>query len=451
MNLDRPEQEPTPEVGAMASRHPMLAVLRIRNFRMLWIGQGISVLGIQFYMVALPWLVLMLTGDPFKVGAVLAMAGIPRALFMLVGGALTDRFSPRDLMISSNAARVFMLGSLTFLVLTGIVDMWMLYLLALTTGLAEAFFFPAQSSIMPQIVEPKHLLSGNSIVHGTVQLSIALGPALAGLLIAGFFGTPQPHGVSTEVDRAAADLSAIGLAFGINTVTLIISVMAFWLINVHELRKPVEEEAGAASLLSSIREGLGYVLRDRTLRLLFLVTATGHFCIEGPLLVGVPVLANTRFPEGAAAFGIIMSALGAGMMIGIILAGTLPRLPSRHMGMIWLIIISLTGFGLMLLGFASTMVLAAVDSLIMGMALGFVIIQFTSWIQIYAPKALLGRVMSLMIFSSVGLIPISQALSGALIKISIPGLFLGAGIIMTVVVGWAAVQPGIRNMNQRAD
>jgi len=78
------------------------SVLSNRNFRMLWIGEGISLLGDQFCLIALPWLVLSLTGDALAMGTVLATAGIPRALFMLVGGALTDRFTPRRLMINSN-------------------------------------------------------------------------------------------------------------------------------------------------------------------------------------------------------------------------------------------------------------------------------------------------------------------------------------------------------------
>lgn len=97
-------------------------VLRIRNFRLLWIGEGISLLGDQFHMIALPWLVLSLTGNPLAVGIVFAMAGIPRALFMLVGGALTDRFSPRNLMISSNLGRMILTGLLAVLLLVNKYD-----------------------------------------------------------------------------------------------------------------------------------------------------------------------------------------------------------------------------------------------------------------------------------------------------------------------------------------
>ena len=99
-----------------------MSVLRIRNFRLLWIGEGISLLGDQFYMIALPWLVLSLTGNALAVGTVMATAGIPRALFMLVGGALTDRFTPRRLMISSNLARMILTGLLAALVATNLIQ-----------------------------------------------------------------------------------------------------------------------------------------------------------------------------------------------------------------------------------------------------------------------------------------------------------------------------------------
>lgn len=102
-------------------------VLKIRNFRLLWIGEGISLLGDQFYMIALPWLVLSLTGNALAVGTVMAMAGISRALFLLVGGALTDRFTPRKLMINSNLARMVLTGLLAALVATNLIQLWMLF------------------------------------------------------------------------------------------------------------------------------------------------------------------------------------------------------------------------------------------------------------------------------------------------------------------------------------
>src|SRR5450755_2720032 len=101
--------------------------LSIRNFRLLWIGESISLLGDQFYMIALPWLVLQLTGSALALGTVLALAGIPRALFMLIGGAFVDRFSPRSVMITSNFVRLLLVALLSALVLTNSIRIEMLY------------------------------------------------------------------------------------------------------------------------------------------------------------------------------------------------------------------------------------------------------------------------------------------------------------------------------------
>src|SRR5215510_14275228 len=105
--------------------------LSVRNFRLLWIGEGISLLGDQFYLIALPWLVLQLTGSALALGTTLALASIPRALFMLVGGAFVDRYSPRRVMIASNFARLVLAGLLSALVLTNHIQIEMVYVFAL--------------------------------------------------------------------------------------------------------------------------------------------------------------------------------------------------------------------------------------------------------------------------------------------------------------------------------
>ncbi|MCP4754794.1 MAG: MFS transporter [Proteobacteria bacterium] len=437
-------QESTIETTRLKKRHPMLIVLRTRNLRLLWIGEGFSVLGSQFYMIALPWLVLQLTGDPFKMGTVLALAGIPRAMFMLVGGAFTDRFSPRKLMVLSSFSRMMILALLASLVWTNNVDMWILYGLSLLFGLADAFFYPAQSAILPLIVDQELLLAGNSIVQGTAQLSVAAGPALAGALIAVFSGAPEVAAMAGT--ETVVEVSGIAIAFGINALTCLIAIVMFAMIRVGDFSNPVIEKTDQGSMFSFFKEGIVHAFKDKTLRLMLLVTAVAHFLAEGPLMIGIPVLANTRFEEGAAAFGIIMSGLGAGMLIGIILAGVLPKLNPKIMGTTLLLILSSSGLELMIVGFMPNAYATALVVMLMGIALGYVVIQYSTWMQIRTPESMLGRTLSIMIFASVGLVPVSQALCGALIKISITGLFLGAGIIMTIINILVALRPEIRDM-----
>ena len=110
-------------------------------------------LGDQFALIAAPWLVLQLTGDPLALGIVLALEGIPRAAFMLLGGAITDRLSPRLIMFISDVTRFVLNSLMAFVVFTGIVQMWMLYAFSLGFGLVAGFAVPAESSIVPMLVE----------------------------------------------------------------------------------------------------------------------------------------------------------------------------------------------------------------------------------------------------------------------------------------------------------
>src|SRR5215216_661384 len=207
--------------------------LGVRNFRLLWIGEAISLLGDQFYMIALPWLVLQLTGSALALGTVMALAGIPRALFVLVGGAFVDRFSPRSVMIVSNFARLVLVVLLSALALTNTIQIEMLYAFALAFGLADAFYFPGQTAIVPQLLPEDQLQAGNTFVQGTAQLSGFLGPVLAGALIA-LLG----HAATTNGTPGS---QGIGIAFGIDTLSFVASLLCLSLIRVPTVTKQTGE------------------------------------------------------------------------------------------------------------------------------------------------------------------------------------------------------------------
>ncbi|HLO34250.1 MAG TPA: MFS transporter [Anaerolineales bacterium] len=405
-------------------------VFQIRNFRMLWIGEGISLLGDQFYMIALPWLVLSLTGNALAVGTVMAMAGIPRALFMLVGGALTDRFTPRRLMISSNLVRMALTGLLAALVATNLIQLWMLYALALLFGLADAFFFPAQTSIVPQIVDKDHLQQGNALIQGTATLSLLIGPILAGAMI-------------SWLDRGATHSTAgIALAFALDALSFIASITMLSLMRIEKGNAPTEK--AGSGVLASIREGLLYVWNDAVLKIVFPITLGLNILINGPFAVGIPVVARTRLPEGAAAFGLIMSVFGGGALLGTILAGVLPKPSKKLLGTISLSVISLMGIGLAVIGLAPTTYVATIAASVMGIANGYANTMLITWLQQKVAPEMMGRVMSLVMFAAIGLNPISTALAGALIGLNVTVLLVCSGILMTVFTLSAAFSPTVR-------
>jgi MFS family permease len=407
--------------------------LSVRNFRLLWIGEGISLLGDQFYMIALPWLVLQLTGSALALGTIMALASIPRAVFMLVGGAFVDRFSPRSVMMASNFARFVLVGLLSALVLTGAIRVEMLYVFALAFGLADAFYFPAQGAIVPQVLPVEQLQAGNTLVQGTAQLSVFLGPVLAGASIA----------LLGQAADGAPDLRGVGIAFAIDMLSFVASLVSLIMMRIPS----VAQQAGEPQhVIESIKEGLAYVWSRMVLRIFFLLIVAINFLVLGPLTVGIPVLADTRLPEGAAAFGIIMSAFGGGALIGIVLSSILPTPKPEHLGTLLLLIISSLGVGVALMPlFASTAAIAVI-ALLIGVTTGYQRMLFFTWLQKRIPRELMGRVMGLLFFCAIGLAPVSNALAGAMLEINLNALFIGAGLLMAALSLLSIMLPETRRM-----
>ncbi len=424
-------------------------IFRSRDFRLLWSGEAVSLLGDQFYMVALPWLVLTLTGNAFAIGTVLALVAIPRAIFMLVGGALTDSLSPRTIMLCSNISRFFLVSALAVLTMTGLIELWMLYTFAILFGLADAFFFPAQSAMIPHLLGSDRLQTGNAVIQGTAQLSVFLGPVLAGTLIALLDG----QGAS----GATPGLLGIGLAFLLDAVSFVASAVTLGMIRLPGSARTAagSEQAGAAAsaeagkaaanpgLFSAIGEGLSAVWRDKTLRYYFGLIALVNLLMTGPISVGIPVLAESRLAGGAAAYGVILSAFGGGSLVGVVIAGARKRPADRRFPALMLGLTGSMGIGLALLGTLGDVVPVATVATLMGLGQGYVVIQFITWLQLRTEAHMLGRMMSVLMFAVVGLSPLSSTVAGALIQWSAAWVLVGAGILMVVIVGIAALSPSV--------
>jgi MFS family permease len=408
-------------------------IIKSRDFKLFWLGESVSLIGDQFYFIALPWLVLTLSGDALTLGTILALAAVPRALFMLVGGAVTDRSSPRSVMIGSNIFRLFLVLILMMLVFPRIIQIWMLYIFALSFGLADAFFYPAQMAIVPQLVKKKHLQTANSMVQGVTQLSMFIGPVLAGAVIVVF--------MSSETD-----LAGMGIAFGIDAITFMVSVIALSLLSGSKLRQKTAEDDEDSDMLADIKRGISHVWNDMTLRVVFLITLAINFLLVGPAVVGIPVIAEARLPEGAMALGIIMSAFGGGALLGIIFAGALPKPKGNLMGLILLFNVAIMGIALVLFAYFLNTYQLALAALIMGAANGYLMIMIITWIQARTPERMMGRIMSLIMFASVGIAPVSFVVAGVFIHWNEPLMFISMGTALVGITIIAAMTPFIRRM-----
>jgi MFS family permease len=345
-----------------------------------------------------------------------------------------------------------LVSALAALTVTGLIELWMLYAFALLFGLADAFFFPAQSAIIPRLLGPDRLQTGNAVIQGTAQLSLFLGPVLAGTLIALLDG----GGSGGAAASAVPDLWGIGVAFMFDAASFLVSAVTLAMIHLPPIPKVAASPAGGPAvapdglaaksrpgLFSSIGDGLALVWKDKTLRYYFGLIGVVNLLMSGPISVGIPVLADTRYAGGAAGFGVILSAFGAGSLAGVVIAGVRRRPSARRFPMIMLGLTGSMGIGLALLGVLSSTVTAAVVAALMGLGQGYVVIQFITWLQLRTEPHMLGRMMSVLMFAVVGLTPLSSTVSGALIQWNAQAVMIGAGILMFVVVGIAALSPSV--------
>ena len=404
----------------------LLQPLRLRDFRLIFTGESISLLGDQFHFIALAVLALQLTGSGLALGTVLMAAAIPRAVFMVVGGAMSDRVSPRSLMLISNALRAVVVAVVAALVLTGNAELWQLYVLAFIFGVVDAFFHPALNTIVPMLVADRLLPPANALVQIIQQLSTLIGPAIAGLVVAAL---------------------QTGPAFAIDAVTFVVATAAIYLVRggrripQHADTTPPGSPQGE-SLLATIRSGIGYAWSDPPVRSLILLTAAFNFAFTGPISVGLPVLALENFQGGPAAFGFIIAAFGAGALGGAALAGSLHHVP--RLGLVTLLIAAGLGIGLALLGNAPNVILAIAASTAIGLGAGFINVRVIAWLQARTPETMRGRVMSLLMLGGVGLAPISLAISGVigdLGQVTLVFWVAGAIVVAAAIAGLYAGVP----------
>ena len=421
------------------------ALMRNKNFVWLMAGAIISMLGDQFTLVALPWLVLRMTGDTLVLGTVLGLMSLPRAAFILIGGAVVDRYSPKKVLMVTKYINTALLATLATLVLVGDLTRWTVYAMAFAIGLSTAFSIPSATSMLPHVMPPAQLSAANGVMMGLRQLSMFLGPLLAGLLIV-LFGD-GPSGSATQ--GTVTDAAGLGIAFGFDALSFLLSAWTLAQVRLHSratAATPGAPAPASQAVFAAVGAGLRHVWSDRDMRLCFIYWGIVAVLITGPVQIAVPVLATT-LNLGAAALGILLGAHGAGMLVGMVVSGARPGLRLGTLGMTMLVIDVAVGLLFMPMGLIHATWQGAALLGAIGVLGGFMQVSIFTWLQRRTPPALMGRVMGMFMFIFLGLAPLSGAVTGWILRsITLTELFAGSGGLLVCIALLAMVASPVRQV-----
>lgn len=381
----------------------LLRPLRERDFALLWLGMTISLLGDGIFVVAEAWQVYDLDNDPVALSLVGASWTLGMLAFLLTGGVVTDRVDRRRVLIAADLVRAAALVAMGVLSLTGVVEVWHLVVLAVFIGIGEAFFGPAFGAIVPEIVAREQLVQANALEQLVRQAAARLaGPALGGVVVA---------------------LLGAGIAFLVDAGTFVLSAVCVLAIAVRSV--PVER---ARSMRREVREGLAYVRSEPWLWATLISASLSLLFFIGPIEVLLPYVVRNELEAGAGGYGAVLAATGAGAVATAFVLGQ-TGVPKRYLTFMYFtwgiatLPFLVYAFGTALWQF---LVLAVIEGGCM--AAGGVV--WGTLMSTRVPPGLRGRVHSFDWFTSIGLTPVSFALTGPVSKaIGIEATFVLAAIV----------------------
>jgi len=411
--------------GGGLNRVRLLAPLRHRDFRLLWSGMCVSLLGDGIFLVAMAWQVYALSNAPTALAIVGITMTVPTIAFLLLGGVVSDRFDRRRVMVAADVLRGLAVGLLALLSLTGVLELWHVAALAAVYGAGTAFFSPSFDALVPEVLPPGDLAQANALDQFVRPIALRLaGPALGGVLI---------------------ELFGAGTAFALDAASFVVSAAAL-LAMAPAARRALP--GGGGSVARDMREGLRYVRSHVWLWATFASAAIAYLLFMGPAEVLLPYIVKNDLHGSAADLGIVFAAGGIGSVGCAVVLGQrgLPRRDITFMYVTWtLATLAVAGYGL-----ASAVWQLMLASLAFNALETAGTIVWATAKQRHVPAALLGRVSSLDWLISIGLLPLSFALTGPISgAIGAQSTLIAAGVLGAVVTFAALLLPGMREVEGR--
>jgi len=383
--------------------------LRVRNYRLYFVGQVVSVSGSWMQRVAQSWLVLHLTGSGVALGLVAALQFLPMLVLGAWGGVVADRVDKRRLLMLTQAGMGFLALALGAVTLTGAVRLWMVYLLALLLGLITAVDNPARQSFVMEMVGRAQVTNAVSLNSAVFTGARVIGPAIAGILIS---------------------LVGTGWCFVVNALSFGAVVLALVAMDPAQLQRPTAVARRPGQLV----EGLRFVWSRPDVRLpLAVLGVVGTLALNWTVIL--PLLARNTFHGGAATYGLLFAMLGLGSLAGALFTAS-RREPSAGL-LLW----SLAAFGVLMLAAAMAPTLPLEVAALIPTGLAALAFQTTanSLIQLRSDPALRGRVMAMYSVVFIGTTPIGAPIVGWVAQQAGPraALVLGSAAILVTAAAAA--------------
>ena len=391
-----------------------MSAFRHRNYRLFFAGQAISLVGTWMQQVAQAWLVLLLTRDPIWLGIVAAAQFIPVMVLGLFAGVAADAMPKRRVMMWTQTVMMILAALLAALVISGLIQVWMILVLALLLGITNAIDMPVRQSFTVELVGREDIGPAVALNSAMFNGARVIGPAAAGLAI-GALG--------------------VAIAFVINAFSFLAVIVGLWLMDERELKLPTRfaRPDSARAVVRNLREGLDYV-RGTPVVLLAVVVVGTAATVGMNFNVLIPAFAQHVLGSGASGFGFLMAASGVGSLLAALwlVFGGGPRPFRLASGAVIL--------GVSSLGLAVTQVFAAALVLMVAIGFGSILMAATgnTMIQTAVPDHLRGRVMSVYTTVFSASVPIGGLTMGAVASAFGTQVAIAIGGVLTVATGLAA-------------
>jgi MFS family permease len=390
-----------------------------RDFRLLFAGQAVSLIGDAAFLTALGWRTFTLAGAA-KLGVVLTCQGAALLVTLLLGGALADRFSRRRMMILSDLARFAAVCALALVDASGHLSFTTLVVFATIVGLADGLFFPAFGGMVPLLVDQPLIPSASSLIGVARWGSLLVGPIFAGFLY-------EPAG------------SAV--VFGADAASFLLSA-AF----VYATRPRAVERREPEGTLAGIASGARYVARVPWLWVTIALFAVVLMLQFAPQQVLLPKLVDEQWGRGVQAYAVLTTLLGAGTVAGTLLFGQLQ--PRRRRGVLFYAVFLVNSLAILAFALSPWYELAGGLAVVRGFCIGFGVAVWETMLMQLVPEHLLSRVVSLDYFGSFGLMPVGLALSAAVSGLAAPGTLIATGAAVSAALFLAVLtRPWLREVD----